>query len=62
MRFPYRAGDQLLWRACVVAHARKPAEALSLLEEAAGRGARFHHTHFCLDPRHDHPPLSFFMD
>jgi DNA-binding SARP family transcriptional activator/TolB-like protein len=61
LSLPYRTGDQLLWRACVAAHARKPAGALSLLREAAGRGARFEHTHFCLDPLNGHPPFRDFM-
>lgn len=30
-------------------------ETASLLQEAAGRAARFEHTHFCLDPLRGYP-------
>lgn len=59
-RRPYRSVDQLLWRACIVAHLGELDRALSLLREAAGRGGRLHHTDFCLDPlRDDRPFLEF---
>jgi DNA-binding SARP family transcriptional activator/TolB-like protein len=58
---PYRTGDQLLWSACIAAHAGQLAGALSLLREAAGRGARFEHTHFCIDPLRDHPPFRDYV-
>lgn len=47
---PYRVGEPLLWRACVAAHRGDPVSALSLLQQAAVRGAGFEHSHVCLDP------------
>jgi DNA-binding SARP family transcriptional activator/TolB-like protein len=61
LRGSYRTGDQLLWRACFVAGTGDLAQALLLLGEAAGRAARFDHTHFCLDPLRDYPPFREFM-
>jgi DNA-binding SARP family transcriptional activator len=61
LRRPYHVGDQLLWRACVAAHAGDLPGALALLREAAGRGARFDHTSICLDPLRDYPPFQEFV-
>lgn len=58
---PYHSGDRLLWRGCIAAHRGDLSEALSLLQEAAGRGARFEHTHFCLKPLREYPPFRAFM-
>jgi hypothetical protein len=61
LRRPYNVGDQLLWRACVAAHAADRPGALALLREAAGRGARFEHTSICLDPLRDFRPFREFV-
>jgi tetratricopeptide (TPR) repeat protein len=61
LRRPYNVGDQLLWRACVAAHAGDVPGALALLREAAGRGSRFEHTSICLDPLRDYPPFQEFV-
>jgi DNA-binding SARP family transcriptional activator/TolB-like protein len=50
LRRPHNVGEQFLWRACVAAHAGDLPGALTLLRQAAGRGARFEHTSLCLDP------------
>jgi hypothetical protein len=61
LRRPYNVGDQLLWRACVAAHAGDLPGALTLLRGAAGRGARFEHTSVCLDPLRDYRPFRDFV-
>jgi tetratricopeptide (TPR) repeat protein len=61
LRRPYNVGDKLLWRACVAAHAGDLPGSLTLLRGAAGRGARFEHTSFCLDPLRDYRPFRDFV-
>lgn len=58
---PYGVGEPRLWRACIAAHRGDLGSAVTLLQEAAGRGARFEHAHFCLDPLRDDPAFREFM-
>jgi Flp pilus assembly protein TadD len=61
LRRPHNVGEQFLWRACVAAHAGDLPGALTLLRQAAGRGARFEHTSICLDPLRDYKPFREFV-
>jgi DNA-binding SARP family transcriptional activator len=61
LRRPYHNGVQVAWRACIVAQLGDHAQAMALLQEAAGRSARFDHIHFCFDPLRDYAPYREFM-
>jgi DNA-binding SARP family transcriptional activator len=57
---PYRFGEPLLWRACIAAESGDLRQAVTLLQDAAGRAARFEHTHVCLDALRDYRPFVRF--
>jgi len=61
IRRSHGTGDQLLWQGCITARLGDLPAALSLLQEAAGRGSRFDHSHFCLDPLREYHPFREFI-